>query len=435
MGSGTQTRPIRLPVITVLDKRAVTSQGYIKQPMRQILPFFLSALFILSISQVFTPSFAFADEDSAGSSSSVVTTAAAKGKWIKSGGKWYYQNASGSWAKGWIRPDGKTWYFLDSQGVMQTGWLKRGKTWYYLNGSGAMATGWKKIKGAWYYLDTTSGAMKTGWVRPDGKTWYFLNSNGVMQTGWLKRGKTWYYLSASGAMQTGWQKIKGTWYYLNKESGAMYANRIVGGYYLDPSGAMISQSLRSYISTTKTAQTTSQIVLVVGHQLTLWKKQKDNTWVNYMDAYCGYGRNGMDDATKRKEGDGTTPIGSFPIPYAFGNAKNPGTLMSYYPTTSKSYWSAEKASYNKWVESSTPIYGEHLSSIYQYKYAAVIGFNMNPTIYGRGSAFFLHCKSKNTWATAGCVSLAEADMVRALKLLENGAYIMIVPNKSSITSY
>lgn len=354
--------------------------------------------------------------------------------WLKTGGKWYYLDAkTGAMKTGWVQVEGK-WYYLNSSGAMQTGWLKRGKSWYHLGGSGAMTTGWKKSAGKWYFLDTKSGAMKTGWVDVNG-TWYYLDSSGAMQTGWLKRGKTWYYLAGSGAMQTDWQNIKGTWYFFDIHTGAMYANMIKDGYYLSSSGAMISQALRSYVESSATATKTKQIVLVVGHQLTLWQKQSDGSWVNYVDFYCGYGRNGLANANTRTEGDGTTPIGSFPIPYAFGNSGNPGTKMSYYRTTNNSYWSAEKKTYNTWIESASPIRGEHLASIYQYKYAAVIGFNMDPAVYKRGSAFFLHCKSTDTWSTAGCVSLKEADMVQVLKFLKNGAYILIVPNKGSISSY
>ena len=277
--------------------------------------------------------------------------------------------------------------------------------------------------------------MKTGWIKPDGTTWYYLARNGAMQTGWVSSGGKWYYLAGSGAMQTDWLWVDDAWYYLDPKTGAMYADAIVDNYYPSPSGVMIRQSLRNAVAKSATAKKTNQIVVVVGHQLTLWNKQSDGTWINYMDAYCGYGRNGMYSATKRREGDGTTPIGSFPIPYAFGNAASPGTSMSYYRTTSNSYWSAERGTYNTWVESSTPIAGERLSSIYEYKYAAVIGFNMDPIVYGRGSAIFLHCKSSHTWSTAGCISLYESDMVRLLNLLENGAYIIVVPKKGEIASY
>ena len=407
---------------------------------------FLGAFLALVIAAVLaiaiTPA-AYADTKA---NAQTVTTESAKtingvphvtGKWIKGSKGWWFKYPDGTWATGFIQPnsDSRT-YYLDSKGWMKTGWFKVGRKWYYAKSSGALVYGWKKWKGSWYYLDSTSGAMKTGWVQPDGKTWYFLNSSGAMQTGWLKVGGKWYYADGSGAIATGWKKVGKTWYYFYPISCAMAANTVIEGYYLDPSGAMIDQSLRNKVAATATAKKTNQIVLVVGHQLTLWQKQSDGTWVNYMDVYCGYGTNGMRSANSRREGDKTTPIGSFSIPYAFGNAKNPGTGgMSYYRTTRNTYWSAERRTYNTWVESPTPIYGEHLSSIYQYKYAAVIGFNMNPTVYGRGSALFIHCKSTNTWNTAGCVSLSEASMKRLLGLLKNDAYIIIVPSKGSVTSY
>ena len=64
-----------------------------------------------------------------------------------------------------------------------------------------------------------------------------------------------------------------------------------------------------------------------------------------------------------------------------------------------------------------------------------IGYNLNPTVYGRGSAIFLHCKSTNTWCTAGCVSLEEKNMVSVMKQLKKGAYIMIASEKSELEKY
>ena len=42
-------------------------------------------------------------------------------------------------------------------------------------------------------------------------------------------------------MATGWQKINGSWYCFDG-SGAMYANRWCGDYYLSSSGAMLTNA-------------------------------------------------------------------------------------------------------------------------------------------------------------------------------------------------
>lgn len=190
------------------------------------------------------------------------------------------------------------------------------------------------------------------------------------------------------------------------------------------------------LAKTVTAQITDQIILVVDHSLALYNKQADGSWKKAMETYCGYGRNGLKAWNERHEGDQTTPVGSFPILHAFGISPNPGTQMSWRDVTPNSYWSGEQATYNTWVESATPISGEHLSEYtICYKYAMAVGFNVNPTVYKRGSAIFLHCKNPADWGSAGCVSVEEADMIALLQQCHNGCYMMIVPNEASIANF
>lgn len=190
------------------------------------------------------------------------------------------------------------------------------------------------------------------------------------------------------------------------------------------------------LAKTLTAQITDQIILVVDHTLALYNKQADGSWKKAMETYCGYGRNGLKAWNERHEGDQTTPVGSFPILHAFGISPNPGTQMSWRDVTPNSYWSGEQATYNTWVESATPISGEHLSEYtICYKYAMAVGFNVNPTVYKRGSAIFLHCKNPADWGSAGCVSVEEADMIALLQQCHNGCYMMIVPNETSIANF
>lgn len=84
-------------------------------------------------------------------------------KWIQEdgSGRWWYQNADGSYPKGgwWQEPATGTWYFFDAQGYMQTGWIDWNGSRYYCTGSGAMAVGEYTIDGAAYRFDA-SGALK-----------------------------------------------------------------------------------------------------------------------------------------------------------------------------------------------------------------------------------------------------------------------------------
>ena len=60
---------------------------------------------------------------------------------------------------------------------------------------------------------------------------------------------------------------------------------------------------------------------------------------------------------------------------------------------------------------------------------------MNPTVLGRGSAIFLHCKSTDHWYTGGCVSIEENEMLQLMLLLHDGAYMIIVPDTASLVGY
>lgn len=194
-----------------------------------------------------------------------------------------------------------------------------------------------------------------------------------------------------------------------------------------------TQAVANALAKTATAKKTKQIILVVDHNLSFWEKDAQGYWNRKLSAYCGYGSNGM--STDRHEGDRTTPIGSFPILHGFGIADNPGSTMQYRKITNNSYWSGEYSTYNQWVESARPVDGEHLIAYYQYKYAMAIGFNRNPTVYKKGSAIFLHCKSYDHWSTAGCVSVEESVMKRLLTMSRNGVYMIIVRNQNEIGNY
>ena len=100
--------------------------------------------------------------------------AQAKAEWIKSGSRWWYKHADGSYTtNGWEKING-TWYYFDQDGWMVTGWVKDNGTWYYLKSSGAMATGWYQVGGKWYY-SYASGALAVNTTTPDG---YKVNHNG-----------------------------------------------------------------------------------------------------------------------------------------------------------------------------------------------------------------------------------------------------------------
>ena len=143
-------------------------------------------------------------------------------------------------------------------------------------------------------------------------------------------------------------------------------------------------------------------------------------WSEYLGKTSGHvGRNGVSKA--KAEGDGTTPVGLFPLPSAFGVEADPGCLLPYRQAGENSCWvdDPDSAYYNQWAEESDDKdwdSAEHLRDYpTQYAYAAVIGYNMDPVTPGAGSAIFLHCGGN---PTSGCVSLAQSELLKLLTWLD-----------------
>jgi len=135
------------------------------------------------------------------------------------------------------------------------------------------------------------------------------------------------------------------------------------------------------------------------------------------------GRNGL--RRNRREGDGTTPIGTFRIgAVMYGNAPNPGVKFRYHRLRCGDWWVEDPRSpaYNTFqhvacgvrppFRTSTP---DMSKSPRAYPFLAVVEFNMHPVVPGRGSGILLHAQTGH--ATNGCISLRRADLVRVLRWL------------------
>lgn len=133
------------------------------------------------------------------------------------------------------------------------------------------------------------------------------------------------------------------------------------------------------------------------------------------------------------EGSTRTPAGHFRLSQPFGVAANPGTTFPYFHVDRNDVWSgsATPSVGNRHVRcapgacpSSYQPAERLINYRAQYEYAAFIGYNA-PAPYGtgvlanKGSAFFLHVK--NSSATAGCVAVAESELVWLLRWMRPGS--------------
>lgn len=158
---------------------------------------------------------------------------------------------------------------------------------------------------------------------------------------------------------------------------------------------------------------------------------KDGAWLDWgagkKRAAIGPGGIGV----KGGEGDGITPRGSFPIREVFYRAdrvKNLQIALPLWKIAKDDGWcdAPDDPNYNRLVKLPYPASAENMwRDDHLYDLVAVVGFNDDPVLPGKGSAIFLHLARPDYLPTAGCVALTEADLRAALEQLRPGDKICI----------
>lgn len=126
------------------------------------------------------------------------------------------------------------------------------------------------------------------------------------------------------------------------------------------------------------------------------------------------GRSGIAEFEQKREGDGKTPRGSFPLKLVFGYADSEDTRMPYRQATEQDVWIDDPSSplYNQWVKGipATESHERMKREDSLYRLGIVIGYNMEPIRAGYGSAIFMHIWQGPGKSTAGCVAMAEEEL-------------------------
>lgn len=151
-------------------------------------------------------------------------------------------------------------------------------------------------------------------------------------------------------------------------------------------------------------------------RVAFWERG-DGGWVRVLsvtDGRIGYG--GLVRATRRRQGTGTTPLGTFRLPSSFGtHRRRAGWALGYRRIREGDFWVQDNRSayYNRyrnkseggfrwWLPTSRVNSSERLTDYpTQYEYAVVTSFNERQVRH-RGAGIFLHVNGPG--ATAGCVS-------------------------------
>lgn len=170
---------------------------------------------------------------------------------------------------------------------------------------------------------------------------------------------------------------------------------------------------------------------------------QDGTWVRVIGpvrADLGYG--GLVAGDRRRQGSGTTPIGTYGIVSAFGRDRAPATSLPYRAIDRDDVWTFDKdhpETYN--LLQTTPrswrAYGGQLERLWsfgrQYDLVAVLDYNLpdaatvstgadgvrrtsRPVSTARGGAIFIHVSDGTS--TAGCIAIPKAAMQALLAWLD-----------------
>jgi L,D-peptidoglycan transpeptidase YkuD (ErfK/YbiS/YcfS/YnhG family) len=143
------------------------------------------------------------------------------------------------------------------------------------------------------------------------------------------------------------------------------------------------------------------------------------------------GANGL--SSHHREGDGTTPLGTFPLrATVYGLDPRPPLHLRYHRLVCGDWWDEDPSSptYNRFRHFACgfrPPFRGGSEALWQatvaYRLFAVVDYNTAPAVPGRGSAIFVHVDLGH--ATNGCVSLPRPQLLAILELLRPGATIRI----------
>jgi L,D-peptidoglycan transpeptidase YkuD (ErfK/YbiS/YcfS/YnhG family) len=162
--------------------------------------------------------------------------------------------------------------------------------------------------------------------------------------------------------------------------------------------------------------------------LRTWRRAHNGCWVAVgAPRTARLGKNGL--SSNRREGDGTTPTGTYRIgSRMYGNEPNPGVSFPYRRLRCGDWWDEDPRSptYNSFQHvrcGTKPPFAGGSEGMWQqprpYPYLAVVEYNMRPVVAGKGSGIFLHAQTGGP--TIGCISLRKAELRTVLRWLRPGA--------------
>lgn len=146
---------------------------------------------------------------------------------------------------------------------------------------------------------------------------------------------------------------------------------------------------------------------------------------------CALGPAGVIPAALKREGDGASPAGIWPIRevlYRPDRGPPPASEFRVRAMTPDDGWCDDPAdeAYNRPVKLPYPASAESLwREDCMYDIVVVLGHNDDPVVPGHGSAIFLHIARPDYSPTQGCVAIARPDLEELLDRAQPGDAIEI----------
>ena len=146
---------------------------------------------------------------------------------------------------------------------------------------------------------------------------------------------------------------------------------------------------------------------------------------------CALGRSGVKPAADKREGDGASPAGVWPIRrvlYRPDRSPPPATAFELQPISPQDGWcdAPKDPAYNQPVRLPYPASAEHMwLETGVYDIVVVLGHNDDPVVPGMGSCIFLHLSRPDYSPTEGCVAVPRADLEELLAKARPGDAVEI----------